>query len=224
MHNRSHFKAALVGAAALLLSSVGASALTFQGVTFTMTTTGDGNLRLEITNALNATGDWTGIKFLEAFSLIPSSGTITGGTVTPGTWTAALGGLSNGMSSIGCDGSGTGICFSSSPVNPPSPPILPANPFALTNDVVLNISLVGTGITFTPTTHLKVDFWTSPAANCAANSAGTAWNCNSTGSLLSQDIAVTAVPGPIAGAGVPGLIAACGGLLALARRRRQKII
>jgi len=31
----------------------------------------------------------------------------------------------------------------------------------------------------------------------------------------------TAVPGPLAGAGLPGLIMACGGLIALARRRRQ---
>jgi hypothetical protein len=35
------------------------------------------------------------------------------------------------------------------------------------------------------------------------------------------NITMSAVPGPVVGAGLPGLIAACGGLIALARRRRK---
>jgi hypothetical protein len=37
-------------------------------------------------------------------------------------------------------------------------------------------------------------------------------------------VSVSSVPGPIVGAGLPGLVAACGGLIALARRRRRQIV
>jgi hypothetical protein len=44
-----------------------------------------------------------------------------------------------------------------------------------------------------------------------------------TGNTGLVDATLAAVPGPVAGAGLPGLVAACGGLIALARRRRQRI-
>jgi hypothetical protein len=43
------------------------------------------------------------------------------------------------------------------------------------------------------------------------------------GNTGAVDASLLAVPGPIAGAGLPGLLAACGGLIALARRRRRLI-
>jgi hypothetical protein len=41
---------------------------------------------------------------------------------------------------------------------------------------------------------------------------------------LLTSVSTVAVPGPIVGAGLPGLVASCGALLALVRRRRQQIV
>ena len=43
------------------------------------------------------------------------------------------------------------------------------------------------------------------------------------GVILATPADPSPVPGPIVGAGLPGLIAVCGALLALARRRRQLV-
>jgi hypothetical protein len=83
---------------------------------------------------------------------------------------------------------------------------------ALSNGVTLSLNAPGsTTQTFAPIGSLGV----IKDQNDFSGSAGSA-----SSSILQNAFSV--VPAPLAGAGLPGLVAACGGLLALARRRRQK--
>jgi hypothetical protein len=83
----------------------------------------------------------------------------------------------------------------------------------LSNGVHLFLLAPNTGpttATFNPVTEL----FTHKDQNDFVPGQGT-----STSSVMIN--AFSSVPGPIVGAGLPGLVAACGGLLALARRRRR---
>jgi hypothetical protein len=159
----------LLTALAITFASSGAwaNSLTFQNVTFSTTDLGGGQLQLAITNALNASGNWAGINFLESFA-VGNVGSFTGASLAG--FTFEPGGLSNGSAS-GCTGNGAGFaCFSAG-----------TSPFALSNNMIFDIHFSG-GPTNFGLPDLKVDFWTK------------SFQTQSTGDLLSQSIPATPLP------------------------------
>jgi hypothetical protein len=171
--------------AATMFVAVPASAntLTYQGVTFETLALDADTLKLTISNATSATGDWTGINYLKAFEL-KDIGNVTGATLAG--WSVSV---DNGLASFGCTtGVTDGACFTSSPAA------------TLTSNMVYTIDFTGSNLDFSAP-HLKVQFLTG------LNDA------QKTGDLLSQTIPMAPIPEPetyalmMAGLGAMGFVA-----------------
>jgi hypothetical protein len=168
--------------------------VTFSSISVGTTVSGSGSVTLG-----NITPFTTGGEFGLSLNYSANTGS-TPGSAADVAWiynVASVPNLTDAFLSYGGNVTGTGTATVSE---------------VLSNGVTLALNAPGSITqTFTPIASLGV----IKDQNDFSGSAGSA-----TTSILQN--AFSAVPAPLAGAGLPGLVAACGGLLALARRRRQK--
>jgi hypothetical protein len=187
------------------LVSAGTLPATTYGSVDVKTVTGNVN-ELEVVVTLSGTNHFanTGIDASFAFNLA-GVGTITVSSL-PATWSAenTVAGITT-AGSVHMDGAGFfqyGLTFSNG---------------GNTDGASLDFFITRTNI------GLNTANVTGVAADLCTLGPNTNNNC-SEGGLTGAVVGTTSnVPAPFVGAGLPGLIAACAGLLAFARRRRQKI-
>ena len=172
------------------------SGLSFQDVTFNAQALDSGTLRFTITGADTASGNWTGMQYLKAFSF-KDIGDIASFAVVSGASFASITESGGELNAKGCTGGNSGgACFSFTQVA------------TLTSSMTWTIDFVaaaGKTLNFA-SPHLKVDFYASPTDR------------KSTGSLLSQSM-VTAVHEPETYAMLLVGMAAVG---AMVRRRQNR--
>lgn len=195
----------LAGVAFLMGSAAANAVLVSQGVTYDLqvisglnTSTANFNLRISgINGAADTEQGRYGVDDF-AFSL-PSnffSATAAGFVTQPG-----------GLNSSGCNGSGAFFCFNGT---------APSGP-ALAADSVINIPFsiaLSSGNFLSWDAHLKID-WEGSRRNNNYDNVSQSINGISR-------IEASPVPGPIVGAGIPGLAFAGAGLITWLRRRRAK--
>jgi|CXWL01.1.fsa_nt_gi hypothetical protein len=145
-----------------------ANSLTFQNVTFNLTDNGAGTLTLGISNALNATGDWAGIQYIDSFSLKSyGTGSFTGVVTGDGAGGWSMNTLE--LNASGCAGGDSGgACF-----------FRTSAPLALTNGMTFGLAYTGSLDLTVP--HLKVLFMSEQCKRGVCS-------IEKTGSLLSQDV------------------------------------
>jgi len=141
-----------------------------------------------------------------------------------GTVTGLIEGLKDNM-----DSAATDVTVQSYPVGMTGMPAAPfavapsgiANVFTVTNGLITSAAFYGFAFADPDLTSALCIAVSAPQLGCGGP---TSFFSNYVDQVVLGPVtftAVSSVPGPIAGAGIPGLILACGGLLGWMRRRKQ---